>query len=256
MYSPTQQQESVVYHDSQSIKTSEQEQEQSAVEEECKESEEHEENNAAKEQFYHPKFEFLTSQLPLHSISEDINSPYFASSPSNITAYVRRQSTPNKELSARTLDQKFSSNDVSEELVSTDRNPFSKTIQTTTSVSDNFLETANIESLEQKLERIAKKRNKRIQIFENYLDQWEKEKFDNKKTIKRDQVKKKSPVKTRKYSVKKTSYSARDKNWPKKPANALKQHDSGLRMMNFSNLGPVLKTPKPVLSTRSRKATK
>lgn len=250
MYSPTPQQESVVYHDSESIKSSEHEQENYITEEESKGIEKYEEEKIVKEQYYHPKFEFLTSQLPLHSISEDVNSPYFASSPSNITAYVRRQSTPNKELSVRTLDRKCSSEDVSEELVGTDKNPFSKTIQTTTSVSDNFLETANIESLEQKLDRIAKKRNNRIQIFENYLDQWEKEKFDKRNSTKNAQTKKIVSPK------KKTPTSVRTKKLCKKTLNTVRPLDSVPKIKNFSNLGLVLKTPKPVLSARGRKATK
>lgn len=53
------------------------------------------------EPYVKSKFDFITAQLPLHSISEDVNSPYFASSPSNITGYVRRQSGPNQENSSK-----------------------------------------------------------------------------------------------------------------------------------------------------------
>lgn len=36
--------------------------------------------------FIVPKLGLLTNNLPLDSISEDINSPYFASSPSNMNS--------------------------------------------------------------------------------------------------------------------------------------------------------------------------
>mmetsp|Transcript_13226 Transcript_13226/g.14854 ORF Transcript_13226/g.14854 Transcript_13226/m.14854 type:complete len:281 (+) Transcript_13226:330-1172(+) len=117
-----------------------------------------EENTDLEEEkiFVHPKLEFIASQLPLHSISEDANSPYFASSPSNMTSYARRQSTPNKAKSNTMLEPKSSTTE-NEDATSGDKNfGCGGTYQTTTDVSDNFLENANIDILETKLDKIMK----------------------------------------------------------------------------------------------------
>lgn len=48
-----------------------------------------------KQEYINMKSRAYTAQMPLHSISEDINSPYFASSTSNIYSRSNRQKTPN-----------------------------------------------------------------------------------------------------------------------------------------------------------------
>lgn len=130
--------------------------------------------------YFHPKLEFIATQLPLDSISEDVNSPYFASSPSNVTAIVRRQSTPGKNKPDGVVEPKFSSTlDNNEQGDIMDKNlAGGGTFQTTTTVSDNFIENANLDTLEQKLEKIMNKRTRRIEVFESYLNEWEKEKFN------------------------------------------------------------------------------
>lgn len=131
-----------------------------------------------KEIFIHPKFELLASQLPLHSISEDVNSPNFASSNSNIGSYFNRNGTPKKIQTDVKHSEELSNNTESQDHdASGEKHHCSGTIPTTTSVSENFIETANIENLENKLDRILSKRSKRIQIFENYLNEWENEKI-------------------------------------------------------------------------------
>lgn len=116
-------------------------------------------NNPVEEEklYVHSKLEFVTAQLPLHSISEDVNSPYFASSPSNITAYVRGQGTSNKEKSDDDFEQKHSSpSEINDEWNSGDKNEMGATVQTITSISDNYIENANLDTLEMKLEKIMK----------------------------------------------------------------------------------------------------
>jgi hypothetical protein len=206
-----------------------------------------------KKTYTHPKFEFIAAQLPLHSISEDVNSPYFASSPSNITGYVRRQSTPNQNNSCKYIEAKGSSNTESnEEDVSDIKNLGGGTIQTTTSVSDNFLENANIERLERKLNQIVRKRTKRIEIFENYLNEWEKEKLK-----KSDSFNKKPKV------LVKTNQVSKSKSPPPKSAKKVKKATPSLYqgpksknsfsiLNNLSSLSPVLQTPQPILSARKK----
>lgn len=134
-----------------------------------------------KEYIVHPKLEFITAQLPLHSISEDVNSPYFASSPSNLTAYIRRQSTPNKENSTKTYEPKFSTTtELNEDAASVDKHLGGNTI---TTISDNDFENAPIDNLETKLNKIMQKRAKRIEIFENYLNEWDKQKSVKAKSV-------------------------------------------------------------------------
>lgn len=119
--------------------------------------------------------------MPLHSISEDVNSPYFASSPSNLTAYIRRQSTPNKDNSTKTYEPKFSTTtELNEDAASVDRHLGGNTI---TSISDNDFENAPIDNLETKLNKIIEKRSKRIEIFKNYLIDWEKQKSEKAKSV-------------------------------------------------------------------------
>ena len=133
-----------------------------------------------KELFVHPKFELIASRLPLQSISEDVNSPYFASSKSNIEPYFKRQSTPNKEENDWRKEWVTSNNNTEyqDNDISGDRQVYSGTIQTTTSLSENFLENANLDKLEQKLSQVMIKRSKRIVLFENYLNEWEKKRLD------------------------------------------------------------------------------
>jgi len=203
--------------------------------------------NKQKDKCLHPKFEFLTSQLPLHSISEDVNSPYFASSPSNITAYVRRQSTSNKELSEKTVEAKFSSKTLWCDDVNNSKNN-GRTTQTFDSMSENFIENANIETLEQKLDRISKKRQNRIQVFENYLEQWEQEKYHtNQEVLKK---KKSNPVRVEsKYA---SQPKVKPKVQPRKPVLAKKRPMKTPSIKNVAALRPVLRTPKPVLTSKSK----
>lgn len=133
-------------------------------------------NEERKDIFVHPKFELIASQLPLYSISEDVNSPYFASSNSNIEPYFKKQGTPNKDGTDYKKDWTISNNNTEyqDNDISGDRQVWSGTIQTTTSLSENFFENANLDKLEQKLSQVIIKRTKRIELFENYLEEWEK----------------------------------------------------------------------------------
>ena len=206
----------------------------------------------------HPKFEFITAQLPLHSISEDVNSPYFASSPSNITAYVRRQSTPNKEDdTSKNYDRKSSPltevNDGNSE-----NKHGGNTGQTTTSLSDL---TGTLGDLAQDGE-IMKRRLKRIEIFENYLEEWEKQKFEHSqkhmvkakpkpKAKPRPKAKpsptprkvKKSPMKktyTTAIKPARTPVTARGGNKKTSASLYLGKFNSGSNLKNLASLSPVL----------------
>ena len=205
--------------------------------------------------FVHPKLEIIASQLPLHSISEDANSPYFASSPSNITAYVWRQSTPNKAKSNNIFEPKFSSTtDNNDDAVSADKNfGCGGTFQTTTSVSDNFLENANIDSLESKLDKIMKKRSKRIEIFETYLNEWEKQKYN--RGGDEPKVKKMTKAKTEKKSVKKNK-TPRVRNNGKRPVKSVRNENKRIKPSLYltkspqnSGIGSILN---PVLSSGNK----
>jgi hypothetical protein len=54
---------------------------------------------------------------------------------------------------------------------------------TVTSISEKDLENAPVGTLESKLDIIMQKRAKRIEIFENYLNDWEKIKVDKSKSV-------------------------------------------------------------------------
>jgi hypothetical protein len=137
-----------------------------------------------KEYDVHPKFEIITAQMPLHSISEDVNSPYFASSPSNLTVYVRSQCTPGKDHSMKQFIPKFSNTtDMNEDSSSACKNLAGNTFHTITSISEKDLENTPVDTLESKLDNIMQKRAKRIETFENYLNDWEKIKSERSKSV-------------------------------------------------------------------------
>jgi len=213
---------------------------------------------AEEEKLYvHSKLEFIATQLPLHSISEDANSPYFASSPSNITAYVRGPSVSYKAKSDIDLERKFSSpTEYIDESNSGGKDDRGDVVRTTTSISENYIENANLNTLEMKLDKIMKKRTKRIQIFETYLNEWEKEKFDKGKENKSLKIDPKPSVKDNKIPLKqgKKENRSRMRNRGLKVAKTIKvppkkiaslycsqgSKQSGIK--NFDILSPVLKS--------------
>lgn len=203
------------------------------------------------------KLDFIAAQLPLYSISEDVNSPYFASSPSNITTYMNGQTISNKAKSDINFEQKFSSpTELNDESNSAEKNERGVTVQTTTSISENYIENANLDTLEMKLEKVMKKRSKRIAIFESYLNEWEKQKFHKgkeNKSIKRDST---PPMKGKKipHKQRKSNHKSRVRNGGLKSAKTVKiqqkntpslywsQGSTKSGVKNFNILSPVLKS--------------
>lgn len=211
-----------------------------------------------KVKFIHPKLEFISSHLPLHSISEDVNSPYFASSTSNFGSYVRRQSNSKKNSDGTKETKTYSNIESPDPEISADRNLGQEggTVNTITSISDNFCENNNIDKLEQKLDRIVKKRNKRIELFESYLNDWEQKKLSRNnryQTVERPESK--VEIKPEPKSESKPKSVTRNMDKPRaqaKPSSItpVKKTSKKLKPNVYMRPSGILKACTPVLSSR------
>jgi hypothetical protein len=115
------------------------------------------------------------AQMPLDSISEDINSSYFASSNSNMGSYINMQKTENISRSPLTKEgERNSGSSESQENYTNDKiNNTVVPTHSTITISDNLTDNAPVDTLEQKLNKILQKRNKvrfTLAIFINYRE--------------------------------------------------------------------------------------
>lgn len=106
------------------------------------------------------KLGLLATQLPLDSISEDVNSPYFASSPSRMDSWAMALNSSSHAKEENYIpESKYTTVDKNDQAMAHEDKNLQRygTIQTATSVSENYIENANIDTLEQKLEKICLK---------------------------------------------------------------------------------------------------
>lgn len=188
--------------------------------------------DAAKQEYINMKSRAYTANMPLQCISEDINSPYFASSKSNINSFSNAQKTPKAATSSLTNEGKRNSGSGEGEFNETDNRPNKIDGLTQTTFSDNVTESAPVDKLEKKLIKVAQKKNKLISVFETYLNEVDEHKQTLTKTAKK-------VTKTKPFVLGKS-----------------KSRHTSARRRNYK-LPAVSKTPKfdilqPILSTRNK----
>ena len=185
--------------------------------------------DVTKQEYLDMKSRAYAAQMPLHSISEDINSPYFASSNSNIWSFSNTQKTPKSSQSPLVKENKLiSGSGESQEIDQREKKLNEGHTQTTITISE-ITDSVTIDRLEKIRTKLHNKRSKLISVFETYLNKWDVHKIDEDSDINLSKLK---PVNLNKYKT--------NQNSPKKKLNRKKTVKSQTQSIDFSALKPIL----------------